>query len=73
NARLGYPSRAPRYALVHHQLTAVLRRPPESASWRALSRELLASILLDSGVPVSGRGVRAPASAVTVEEPIPGL
>ncbi|MET8798178.1 hypothetical protein ABZV91_17300 [Nocardia sp. NPDC004568] len=42
------------------------------ASDLARSRELLASILLDSGVPPSGRDARAPAGAPTLEEPTPG-
>ncbi|WP_416564002.1 MerR family transcriptional regulator [Nocardia testacea] len=58
------------------EVVAVLRteidRMDALASDLARSRELLASILLDSGVPLSGRDTRAPAGAATVEEPTPG-
>ncbi|MGW3281748.1 MerR family transcriptional regulator [Nocardia rhamnosiphila] len=58
------------------EVVAVLRteidRMDALAADLARSRDLLASILLDSGVPLSGRDARAPAGAATVEEPIAG-
>ncbi|MEU4840110.1 MerR family transcriptional regulator [Nocardia testacea] len=58
------------------EVVAVLRteidRMDALASDLARSRELLASILLDSGVPLSGRDARAPSGAATVEESTPG-
>ncbi|MCX0270548.1 MerR family transcriptional regulator [Nocardia zapadnayensis] len=54
------------------EVVAVLQTEIDRMDALARSRDLLASILLDSGVPPTGRDAGAPACNATAEERVPG-